>query len=346
MATPVPSQEEVTQAANAKKVASNKAKTPPPDRSDKSTKKAVSESKSQKRTAVTDTALNKAPVGSTVDRPSQDTHPPDYYRDGRLVEKPAETPGEQPTKVYSPAPRSIMTLGADGTNYKKDSLCTLRVITGIGTNDKPHKEIVPPYTKFFLTNVQAPRSERYQVIETFGDWYIFFYGEAPPVYTFSGVVLNTPNYNWLNEFDFFYDAFIRGTAATRNVTRVYVTYGYQQVQGHILNFAYAIDAETDMAVRFTFSMVVVKRFALSADTTGVPTDSFITSLETIQAFQKLIDKDKKRSFNYSMLTKIMNAKAPPANADVSKKKEAVEELTKRIAKVGLNSYTTSEGGVA
>lgn len=295
---------------------------------------------------VAEAALNKSSAAGTPQRRDQTEYPPDYYRDGRVVERAPANPGDEPTFEWAPIPRAIETLGASNENYKKDSICTIRVITGVGTPAVPHKNLVPPFLKFFLTGIDAPRSERYQVVETFGDWYIFFYGERPPVYTFSGVLLNTPNYNWLNEFDFFYDAFLRGTSATRNVSRIFITYGFQQVQGHLLDFTHSIRSETDMAVQFQIRMAVVKRFALSPDYGNRVTDSFITNYETVTAFQKLIQDDKNRQFNYSMLANIMAAKKKPANVDTAAKSKDVEDLTKKIAKIGFNApYDSAKGEV-
>jgi hypothetical protein len=299
-------------------------------------------------TPVNQSSLSKNVPGGDVTNKDQKDYPLDYYRDGRVVEVPDKDPKNPPKKILMPEPRQIETLGAT-SNYKKENLCTIRAITGTGAVDKdgnltsPRKNAVPPYLKFFLTGVDAPRSERYQVVETFGDWYIFFYGERPPVYTFTGVLLNTPNYNWLNEFDFFYDAFLRGTAATRNVTRIFITYGFQQVQGHLLDFAHSIRADNDMAVQFQLRMAVVKRFALTPDNGNRATDSFISNLETITAFQKILDDSGKNSkYNYSMLKNIMDAKQPPANADAKARAEDTKKLVAQIEKDGLKTYKAGE----
>jgi hypothetical protein len=314
--------------------------------SSKGTKKTVSEQKGYKNLPGAETVLTRSTLGSDPSPRDQKEFPPDYYRDGRRVEVPPKEPGGESTFQWGPIPRAIETLGANNDNYKKDSLCTIRVIQGVGTTNSPHKNLVPPFLKFFLTGVDAPRSERYQVVETFGDWYIFFYGERPPIYTFSGVLLNTPNYNWLNEFDFFYDSFLRGTAATRNVTRIFITYGFQQVQGHLLDFTHSIRAETDMAVQFQIRMAVVKRFALSPDYGNRVTDSFITNYETIAAFQKAIGDDPGRKYNYSMLKSIMAAEAKPANVNTAAKSKEVKELTEKIAKIGFKDpYDSAKGEV-
>jgi hypothetical protein len=275
--------------------------------------------------------------GGDASTKDQNAYPPDYYRDGRVSEVPGKEPGDPTYNELMPEPRMIETLGMH-SNYKKESLCTIRALTGTGSDNSPKKNVVPPYLKFFLTGVDAPRSERYQVVETFGDWYVFFYGERPPIYTFSGVLLNTQNYNWLNEFDFFYDSFLRGTAATRNVSRIFITYGLQQVQGHLLDFVHSIRAESDMAVQFQLRMAVVKRFSLTPDTGNRVSDSFISSKETITAFQKLIKDPNKAKFNYSMLASIMDKEAPPANANTSMKAKDTQKLVAQIEKLGMDPY--------
>jgi len=185
---------------------------------------------------------------------------PDFYRNGsqRVVETTDPITGEVSRNVeWFPVPELI----ADRSG---PMLSSIRLIK---TNSVPRKDnrkdpgerLIPEFSKFFLTSVQEGHQEKFQTVETFNDWYAFFYGEKPPIYNFSGYLLNLANYNWWNEFIYYYENFWRGTKAVELGAKIYLTYNYQQVQGYILNVNTNLQAATDKAAPFSISMLVTKR---------------------------------------------------------------------------------------
>jgi len=107
---------------------------------------------------------------------------------------------------------------------------TIRIIT-----EKDKKDLIPSYSRFILESVQEAHSERQQVVETFGDFYVFMYGERPPIYNFGGTLINSKNVNWVADFMLMYERFLRGTRCTENKARALLTYGGRQVEGYIIN---------------------------------------------------------------------------------------------------------------
>ena len=55
-------------------------------------------------------------------------------------------------------------------------------------------------SNFLIQSIQESRAEKQQVVLTFGEPYIFFFGEQPRVLTISGVLLNTEDFNWRAEW--------------------------------------------------------------------------------------------------------------------------------------------------
>ena len=51
--------------------------------------------------------------------------------------------------------------------------------------------IIPPFTRFFLQQTSYVSQEKYQIIETFGDPKILFFGKRPVIKQYSGYLLNT-----------------------------------------------------------------------------------------------------------------------------------------------------------
>lgn len=109
-----------------------------------------------------------------------------------------------------------------------------------------------------LTSVSVSRQEKAQIIETFGDNYAFFYGEKPIVLACSGLLLNTPDFNWYNEWLYNYENFLRGTKCVENRSRVFMGYDESLVQGYMLNFQAQISAEQPSTVPISFQLLLAK----------------------------------------------------------------------------------------
>lgn len=202
---------------------------------------------------------------------------PDYYRNGRKERVTRIIDGEEVTVTeYSPMPEMV-------GERENPTLSSIRLIDprkidsrGPNSNNPRAGQLVPEYSKFFLESVQESHNEKFQLVETFNDWYVYFYGEKPPVYTFSGHLLNFNNYNWKNEFMYFYQNFWRGTKAVALGARVFLTYDYQQIQGYLLGISTNVRAVNDKAAPFNISVLVTRRlFFNGTNDDGVIRDNLI-----------------------------------------------------------------------
>jgi len=120
-------------------------------------------------------------------------------------------------------------------------------------------ELVPAYTKFILESVTEQHNERSQIVETFGDFYVFLFGERPPMYQFQGTLINTRNVNWVSDFKFYYDNYLRGTKCVENSARLLLTYGGRQIEGFMLGMTTATDAGLEAGVKVSFPVVVTRK---------------------------------------------------------------------------------------
>jgi len=189
-------------------------------------------------------------------------HPADFYRHGKQIVHTDETGKEVVT--YEHWPRFIEEF--DGEERHNDN-AHIHII-GRKKGGKIEMDLVPKYTKFLLTGVQESHQERSQIVETFGDFYVFFYGERPPVYTFSGTLVNSRDINWLADFMFYYENFLRGTKAVENEARAIVTYQGRQVEGFITQTSNVTSADSQNGVQFNFSIIVTLRRSLRAKAAG------------------------------------------------------------------------------
>jgi hypothetical protein len=135
-------------------------------------------------------------------------------------------------------------------------IAQLYVFKKDGKEDKP---LVPPFSKFILESVTETHAERSQIVETFGDFYVFVYGERPPMYNFTGTLINAKNANWLADFKYYYENYLRGTKCVEQGARLVITYGGRQIEGFMLSMQTMTDASIEKGVKLSFPVVVTKK---------------------------------------------------------------------------------------
>ena len=132
----------------------------------------------------------------------------------------------------------------------------------------------PSNHNFCLQTVQESRQERAQIVETFGDPFVFFYGEKPTVLTCGGLLINTRDFNWKNEWLDNYDRYLRGTKCVENRARVYLGFDDVLVEGYMLNTSVALAAqEMPYLCPFNFSFLVSRYTDLSRSLNSVVTSA-------------------------------------------------------------------------
>lgn len=109
-------------------------------------------------------------------------------------------------------------------------------------------------SNFLIQSVTEQRAEKQQVILTFGEPYIFFFGEQPRSINVSGILLNTEDFNWRAEWWENYDQFLRGTQCVRNKARVYLSWDDIVVEGYVISASAIEDSSNRNLVQFNFQM--------------------------------------------------------------------------------------------
>jgi hypothetical protein len=149
-----------------------------------------------------------------------------------------------------------------GIEIKEDTYATLKVITGKGEviqmtdGGSPEDASGLPYSNFLIQSVTEDRMEKQQVVETFGEAFIFFYGERPRVLSIQGVLINTFDFNWEAEWWDNYDNYLRGTKCVEKDARVYLSYDETIVSGYILGTNSTKTAQERHHVPFAFQLYV------------------------------------------------------------------------------------------
>jgi hypothetical protein len=154
-----------------------------------------------------------------------------------------------------------------GMRTKIDVPAHIRIMTdkvattgGSPAYDKFKKSSVGYIDCFVLKSVRHSSEEKYFVFQALnGDTTSFFFGAKPQVYSFAGVVLDSQNQQWYNDFRHFYENYIRGSKTIENKTRVFMAYTDQLIEGFILNSSFDKVGDTTDWCNFSFDMLVIQK---------------------------------------------------------------------------------------
>jgi len=180
---------------------------------------------------------------------SKDTlHQADYYRYGN-----SDPEGD------GSGPRTIDEFGDPSNVSEKYQEASIRVVGKLKNSEGKDTDLIAPYSKFILEGVQASEAERSQVVETFGDYYAFFFGKRPPVYTYTGTLINAKNISWFQEFEYYYENYLRGTKCVESQSRIIMTYNGHQIEGYILGTSNTLSGANDKGVPFSFQVLITDK---------------------------------------------------------------------------------------
>ncbi len=120
------------------------------------------------------------------------------------------------------------------------------------------------WTDWILTSVSEQRSEKTQLIETFGDNYLYSFGEKPRALQFTGMLFNTEDFNWRSQFWENWSRFFRASKLVELGARVYIGFDNIIVGGYPLNAQAQQTADTNNAMSFGFTFYVTSYLDLAA----------------------------------------------------------------------------------
>ncbi len=119
------------------------------------------------------------------------------------------------------------------------------------------------YANFLIQNLTESRAEKQQIIETFGEDYVFFFGERPRFLDVSGVLINTQDFNWKSEFWTNYDQYLRGTKLVERNARLYFHFDDVVVEGYLIGASVTGDSSQPHLMPFQFQLFVTNYAILS-----------------------------------------------------------------------------------
>lgn len=114
------------------------------------------------------------------------------------------------------------------------------------------------YSNFLLQQVTEQRMEKHQIVETFGDSYVFFFGESPRFLNCTAILVNTLDFNWRAEWWFNYENYLRGTKLVELGARCYMFWDDNIVEGYMINCQASETSQEPYTVSMQFKFFVTK----------------------------------------------------------------------------------------
>ena len=110
------------------------------------------------------------------------------------------------------------------------------------------------YSNFLLQSVSETRMEKHQIVETFGESYIYFFGESPRFLDVQAKLLDSLDFNWYAEWWDNYNRYLRGTKSVEMGARTYLFYDDNIVEGYMLMAQSSKTSDTPLEANLTFRL--------------------------------------------------------------------------------------------
>lgn len=155
-----------------------------------------------------------------------------------------------------------------GLEVSDDTYAILKVVDASGTeipliDSGSTNGYNTQYTNFILQQVHERRMEKQQIVETFGEAYIYFFGEQPRFLDVQAVLVDSDDFNWVAEFWANYEQYLRGTKCVEIGARVYLFYEDNVVEGYMLWADAQKTSMTPLMANMQFQIFITNETSIS-----------------------------------------------------------------------------------
>jgi len=257
------------------------------------------------------------------------------YRKGVFADYPAMTPKYTPTNddrsletmarllvpMSGVAARNafIASFGKPGASEAQKLANVLATVGGEAVTE--HKRYGLGYIDFLLTSAVESYQEKVQIVDVLSDNYVsYYFGAAPSVFQYSGVLLNSKQDDWRSAFTVIYNDIIRGTELARRRAVVTLAYDNMAVTGTIMNMSQNFSADGpfyQMAASFNFSLLVQR----------IDIERILDSKSTqLKDFPSYIKPGEFATRQFEVPPKTIRTTGMPSTQTVERKKEKTTEV--------------------
>jgi hypothetical protein len=175
-----------------------------------------------------------------------------------------------------------------GMEHKEERYAVLRIISSANSpqnlintsadQDQGSTSVLKSYTSnLLIQSIQESREEKSQVIQTFGNDFVYFFGERPIQIQISAQLLDSNNFRWHQEWWENYSKYLRGTQVVRRDSRIYLEVQDTIYEGYITRASTSKTADNPRLVSLNFSMLVTNKIYMR------PIRNRYTAADTISA---------------------------------------------------------------
>jgi hypothetical protein len=192
---------------------------------------------------------------------------------------------------------------------------------------------VREYADYILQAISEQRTEKQQIIETFGDPFVYFFGERPRIVEVRGLLINTEDFNWKSQFWKNYDEFLRGTKLVQRNARAYLSWDTTIIEGYILQASASEAAEMPYSVPFTFSMLVTGHYDWS-DVGQTKFPGYDKQLKSLDVLNRELEDRRSHFTSTAAEVRIKNLTAQPSGGFGAFVKSSIRDVNSVISTAG------------
>jgi hypothetical protein len=181
-----------------------------------------------------------------------------------------------------------------GLEVKTPTYSYMRVITDSGemlpfinsasTSGVPNTQT---YGNYLIQNLSFNAAEKMQIVQTFGEDYAFFFGQAPIQASVQGALIQSPDFPWSAEMWLNYQNLLRGSRLAERGARLYLYYDGVLLEGLPISFSPTATADQPHLVPFGMAILVTSIEMLYTPSTSFPIRLQTVDFATPEAYQEL-----------------------------------------------------------
>jgi len=115
-------------------------------------------------------------------------------------------------------------------------------------------------TNLIVQKIDESRQEKQQIIETFGEDFVYYYGQRPRMLQVSAVLPDSLEFQYAQEFWTNYDRALRGTRLVTRDARVFLDVAGQVFEGYLSSAQTSRSADQPRIINLSFTMYITHSY--------------------------------------------------------------------------------------
>lgn len=119
-------------------------------------------------------------------------------------------------------------------------------------------------SNLIIQSVSESREEKQQIVQTFGEDFVYFFGERPVMTRFTAILPDSVEFQYAAEFWRNYERVLRGTSLVTRNLRAYVSVGRKVYEGYLVSASTQRQADQPRVIQLTFTLYTTRTSYLDA----------------------------------------------------------------------------------